>query len=116
MQGPTLTMRVHSYSLMRDVIGTLQRPRQPASMWKASPLVVMNNFNNNQNELKLATVLIQNLFPAINVQKAKLASCQVRALALARSAIFSAPARALSLGASALLAHCCQGRQPSHPW
>ena len=43
-QGPTLTMRIHQYSLMRDVIATLQRPRQPASMWKSPPLVVMNNF------------------------------------------------------------------------
>lgn len=77
MQGPTLTMRIHGYSLMRDVIATLQRPRQPASMWKSSPLVVMNNFASGENELKLATVLFQNLFPAINVQKAKLSSCQV---------------------------------------
>lgn len=44
MQGPTLTMRIHEYSLMRDVIATMQRPRQPASMWKSPPLVVMNNF------------------------------------------------------------------------
>lgn len=32
-----------------------------------------------QEELKLATVLFQNLFPAINVQTANLSSCQVRA-------------------------------------
>ncbi len=43
-QGPTLTMQIHEYSLMKDVTATLLRPRQPDSMWKAPPLVVMNNF------------------------------------------------------------------------
>ena len=76
VQGPTLTMRIHEYSLMRDVLATLVRPRQPASMWKAPPLVVMNNFSGHE-ELQLATVLFQNLFPPINVQTAKLSSCQV---------------------------------------
>lgn len=71
-------MRIHAYSLMRDVTATLQRPRQPASMWKSPPLVVMNNFGGTE-DLKLATVLFQNLFPAINVQTANLSSCQVGA-------------------------------------
>ncbi len=44
VQGPTLTMQIHEYSLMKDVTATLLRPRQPDSMWKAPPLVVMNNF------------------------------------------------------------------------
>ena len=69
-------MRVHEYSLMRDVLATLARPRQPASMWKAPPLVVMNNFGGHE-ELALATALFQNLFPPINVQTARLSSCQV---------------------------------------
>ena len=77
VQGPTLTMRVHEYALMKDVTATLLRPRQPDSMWKAPPLVVMNNFA-GRPELKLATALFQNLFPAINVQTAKLSTCQAR--------------------------------------
>ena len=77
VQGPTLTMRIHSYSLMRDVAAAQQKPRLPESLWKTSPLVVMNNFS-GQEHLKLATVLFQNLFPAINVQAVKLAACQVR--------------------------------------
>ena len=75
-QGPTLTMRVHEYSLMRDVLATLARPRQPASMWKAPPLVVMNNFGGHE-ELALATALFQNLFPRSHVQTARLSCCQV---------------------------------------
>ncbi|CAK0738206.1 hypothetical protein CVIRNUC_001009 [Coccomyxa viridis] len=74
-RGPTLTMRIHEYALMKDVTATLLRPRQPDSMWKAPPLVVMNNFA-GRPELKLATALFQNLFPAINVQTAKLSTCQ----------------------------------------
>ena len=77
VQGPTLTMRIHEYALMKDVTATLLRPRQPDSMWKAPPLVVMNNFA-GRPELKLATALFQNLFPAINVQTAKLSTCQAR--------------------------------------
>ena len=37
-------MQIHEYALMKDVTATLLRPRQPDSMWKAPPLVVMNNF------------------------------------------------------------------------
>lgn len=79
MQGPTLTMRIHQYSLMRDVAASQLRPRLPESLWKTAPLVVMNNFAGEEH-LKLATVLFQNLFPAINVQTAKLSTCQVRAI------------------------------------
>ena len=76
VQGPTLTMRIHHYSLIREVVAAQRRPRQPDSLWKTSPLVVMNNFV-GQDQLKLATALFQNLFPAINVQTAKLSACQV---------------------------------------
>jgi Brix domain len=44
LQGPTLTMRVHEYALMRDVAGAQPRPRAPSSLWAAPPLLVMNNF------------------------------------------------------------------------
>ena len=77
MQGPTLTMKIHEYSLIREVVASQQRPRQPDSLWKTSPLVVMNNFS-GQEQLKLATVLFQNLFPPINVQSARLSACQVK--------------------------------------
>ena len=80
-RGPTLTMRIHEYALIRDVIASQQRPRAPQTMWLAPPLVVMNNFTSGgagEEHLKLATSLFQNLFPAINVQTTKLSSCQVR--------------------------------------
>ena len=75
-RGPTLTMRIHSYSLIRDVVGSQQRPRTPQAMWLGPPLVVMNNFG-SEEQMKLAAVTFQNLFPAINVQTTRLSACQV---------------------------------------
>ncbi|EFN50837.1 hypothetical protein CHLNCDRAFT_10262, partial [Chlorella variabilis] len=74
-RGPTLTMRIHSYSLIRDVVGAQQRPRTPQAMWLGPPLVVMNNFG-SEEQMKLAAVTFQNLFPAINVQTTRLSACQ----------------------------------------
>jgi len=85
-------MKVHEYALMRDVAAAQPRPRLPESLWAAPPLVVLNNFA-GQEELKLATVLFQNLFPPINVQTTRLAQCQARA---------AAPAAAGPPGAAAL--------------
>eukprot|EP00890_Picochlorum_soloecismus_P000274 jgi/Picsp_1/1247/NSC_04728-R1_peter pan-like protein len=81
-RGPTLTFRIHEYALMRDVMSSLQRPRCPQSVWTSHPLVVMNAFNqegsktNRSDHLKLVTVMLQNLFPAIDVAKTSLSSCQ----------------------------------------
>jgi len=74
-RGPTLTMRIHNYSLMRDVLGAQQKPHCPPEMFLTPPLVVMNNFGSAE-ELKLATTMFQNLFPSINVSKVKLKTCQ----------------------------------------
>lgn len=78
-RGPTLTLRIHEHSLMRDVLGSQPRPRAPKSMWLTPPLVVMNNFGGigpGTEHLKLATTMFQNLFPALNVQSTKLSACQ----------------------------------------
>lgn len=48
-------------------------------MWQGPPLVVLNNFSAGGEQLKLAAVTFQNLFPAINVQTARLSACQVSA-------------------------------------
>lgn len=36
-RGPTLTLRIHEYALMRDVLASQQRPRAPQSMWHGPP-------------------------------------------------------------------------------
>merc|ERR1711976_269582 len=74
-RGPTLTMRIHSYALMRDVLGAQLRPHCPQAMFLNPPLVVMNNFGSEEH-MKLATTMFQHLFPAINVNKVKLKTCQ----------------------------------------
>lgn len=69
-------MRIHEYTLIRDVVAAQQRPRMPPTMWLGPPLVVMNNFTGDE-QMKLAAVTFQNLFPAINVQTTRLSACQV---------------------------------------
>lgn len=54
-RGPTVTFKIHEYSLMRDVAHSLQRPRCPQSVFLHHPLVVMNQFN-TQDHLKLVSV------------------------------------------------------------
>ncbi|KAK9864546.1 hypothetical protein WJX84_005879 [Apatococcus fuscideae] len=82
-RGPTVTLKIHEYALIRDVVGTQQRPRTPDTIWKNSPLVVMSSMGGSE-QLKLVTVLFQNLFPTINVQGVKLTDCQ-RVVLLSRN-------------------------------
>eukprot|EP01122_Echinamoeba_exundans_P004590 TRINITY_DN1467_c0_g1_i1.p1 TRINITY_DN1467_c0_g1~~TRINITY_DN1467_c0_g1_i1.p1 ORF type:complete len:343 (-),score=79.71 TRINITY_DN1467_c0_g1_i1:414-1442(-) len=74
--GPTLTFRVHKYSLMSDVARLQQRPHSPSFEFKTAPLLILNNFNGEQRELKLMTIAFQNLFPTINVQKVHIDDCK----------------------------------------
>ena len=55
MQGPTLTLRLKGYSLMRDVQSAQTRPRAPTTAFKTAPLVVLNGFGGHEH-LKMATV------------------------------------------------------------
>ena len=74
-RGPTLTFRVHTYTLAREVAAAQKNPRAPASAFLNPPLVVLNNFGDAPHQ-KLATITFQNLFPPINVRKVKLSTCQ----------------------------------------
>lgn len=75
-QGPTLTLRIASYSLVRDVASSQARPRIPQNAFKTPPLLVMNNFS-GQEHLRLTSTLFQAMFPSINVHTVKLSACQV---------------------------------------
>ena len=74
-RGPTLTFKIHSFSLARDVAATQKNPRNPAKAFLSPPLVVLNNFGDEAHQ-KLATITFQNMFPPINVRKVKLSTCQ----------------------------------------
>lgn len=74
--GPTLTFKIHNYSLAGDIARAQIRPRAPPSIYKSAPLVVLNGFGAAEEQLKLIQIMFQNMFPVINVHTVKLAACQ----------------------------------------
>jgi ribosome biogenesis protein SSF1/2 len=103
-EGPTLSFRVHRFSLSKDIKKLQRRPMSDGnqSLHNHPPIVVTNNFggqqqstskstssstmdNNNNNNInnnnvpphiKLLRITFQNLFPAINVATVKLTDCR----------------------------------------
>ncbi|KAJ6338504.1 hypothetical protein OIU76_008054 [Salix suchowensis] len=75
-QGPTLTFKIHEYSLAADVAQSQLRPRCPQDLFKNPPLIVLSGFGSGEQHLKLTTVMFQNIFPAIDINTVKLSSCQ----------------------------------------
>ncbi|KAJ3333613.1 hypothetical protein HDU76_006103 [Blyttiomyces sp. JEL0837] len=75
-RGPTLCFKVKSYVLAKDLQALQKRPKSPGSDFKCSPLVVLNNFNSDLQQIKLMATMFQNIFPPINVQTMKLADAR----------------------------------------
>lgn len=71
-RGPTLTFKVHNYSLTGDVISSLRKPNLEQLQFLHHPLLVMNNFSGDGNHIKVMAAMFQNMFPSINVNKVKL--------------------------------------------
>jgi ribosome biogenesis protein SSF1/2 len=94
-EGPTLTFRVHQFTLRRHIVRTQRRPvslHTPA-LHANPPIVVTNNFegisstatalpssSSSKPHLKLLRITFQNLFPATNVHTVKLRECKRLAL------------------------------------
>lgn len=74
--GPTLTFKINDYSLMADIARSQPRPRSTAGIFKNPPLIVLAGFGSEEQQLKLITVMFQNIFPVIDVNTVKLSSCQ----------------------------------------
>eukprot|EP00126_Sphaerothecum_destruens_P007772 Sdes_comp19982_c0_seq1m12577 len=72
-KGPTLSFQLVSYTLMRDIIALQKHPKAPGTEYKTAPLIVLSNFSNEVAEQKLTATVLQNMFPAINIQSVKLA-------------------------------------------
>jgi len=70
--GPTLTFKISSYSLCKDVVSSLKRPSMEPKQFRYHPLLVMNGFSGEGMHLKLMTTMFQNLFPSINVNKVQI--------------------------------------------
>ncbi|OAL49686.1 Brix-domain-containing protein [Pyrenochaeta sp. DS3sAY3a] len=77
-RGPTLHFRVENYSLCKDILKSMRRPRAGADDFQVAPLLVMNNFITSDSERerlgdaappkhleKLVTDMFQGLFPPI---------------------------------------------------
>ncbi|KAF4381391.1 hypothetical protein G4B88_029746 [Cannabis sativa] len=75
-QGPTLTFKIQEYSLAVDVAKSQLRPRCPHDLFTNPPLIVLSGFGTGEQHLKLTTIMFQNIFPAIDINTVKLASCQ----------------------------------------
>lgn len=74
-QGPTLTFRVHEYSLARHVLSTQKRPSIHQKLFEKPPLVIINGFNQSgKKHLLLVETFIQNMFPSINIDTLDLRS------------------------------------------
>jgi len=77
-RGPTLTFRIDKYSLEADVKKAQKNPKSRGKSFLNPALVVLNNFSTGgrESEKKLCALTFQNIFPAVNVKKAKLSSCK----------------------------------------
>jgi len=72
-RGPTITLRVKSYTSMADVASSQRRPVSSQLAYMHSPLVILNNFGATQEQhTQLMAVLFQNMFPAIDIATVKL--------------------------------------------
>ncbi|OLY79575.1 Suppressor of SWI4 1-like protein [Smittium mucronatum] len=77
-RGPTLTFRVKQYSLAKDCRALQKNPKAPGSELNTSPLMILNNFGNEDNKIqfKLMKTVFQSLFPSINPNKMHLADAR----------------------------------------
>ncbi|XP_059275675.1 peter Pan-like protein isoform X2 [Lycium ferocissimum] len=74
--GPTLTFKIHEYSLAADIAQSQLRPRCPPDLFKTPPLIVLSGFGTGEQHLKMVTLIFQRIFPAIDINTVKLSSCQ----------------------------------------
>ncbi|XP_011689791.1 PREDICTED: protein Peter pan [Wasmannia auropunctata] len=73
-RGPTLTFKVHSFSLARDIVSMSKKQLVYEEAFKTSPLLVLNNFSGEGMHLKLIASTFQNMFPTINLTTVNLST------------------------------------------
>src|SRR4051812_16623722 len=73
-QGPTLTFKVHSFILAKDVISSLKKQWVEEGAFQQPPLVILNSFSGEGNHMKLMANTFQNMFPPLNLTTMKLSS------------------------------------------
>uniref|UniRef100_U5EWY7 Putative rna-binding protein n=1 Tax=Corethrella appendiculata TaxID=1370023 RepID=U5EWY7_9DIPT len=73
-KGPTLTFKVHQFTLARDIISATKKQYLDEDTFKNAPLVILNSFSGEGKHLKLMATTFQNMFAAINLTTVKLSS------------------------------------------
>ncbi|KAJ9585073.1 hypothetical protein L9F63_020581, partial [Diploptera punctata] len=73
-QGPTLNFWVHNFSLARDVASMTKKQFVFDTLFRNSPLIVLNNFSGEGHHMKLMASMFQNMFPTINITKVNLSN------------------------------------------
>ncbi|XP_053667768.1 protein Peter pan [Anopheles marshallii] len=73
-KGPTLTFKLHQYTLAKDVISNTRKQFVDEECFKTPPLVILNSFSGEGKHLKLMASTFQNMFPPINLSKIKLST------------------------------------------
>ncbi|CAO1431401.1 unnamed protein product [Diamesa serratosioi] len=73
-KGPTLSFRVHSFILAKDVVSSLKKQFVEESSFKSPPLVILNSFSGEGNHMKLMASTFQNMFPPLNLTTIKLSA------------------------------------------
>jgi ribosome biogenesis protein SSF1/2 len=66
-KGPTLSFRVHSFILSKDVLSSLKKQIVEEGAFKHPPLVILNSFTGEGNHMKLMAHTFQNMFPPLNL-------------------------------------------------
>lgn len=75
--GPTLHFKVINYSLCRHIKAMQKRPYDSTKAFSTPPLVVLNNFGNNDaNHVKVMRAMFQNVLPSIDVKTVQLSECR----------------------------------------
>ncbi|KAG9145756.1 hypothetical protein Leryth_011186 [Lithospermum erythrorhizon] len=59
-----------------DIAKSQVRPRCPPDLFKTPPLILLSGFGTGEQQLKLTTIMFQNIFPAIDINTVKLSTCQ----------------------------------------
>eukprot|EP00927_Polykrikos_kofoidii_P021120 TRINITY_DN20105_c0_g1_i1.p1 TRINITY_DN20105_c0_g1~~TRINITY_DN20105_c0_g1_i1.p1 ORF type:complete len:470 (-),score=103.09 TRINITY_DN20105_c0_g1_i1:109-1518(-) len=85
-QGPTLTFKINSFTLVRDVRASQRRPHTGNRDYTSAPLQVLNGFSGGggsekeATERQLAAEMLRGLFPPIDVPSFNHAECRRTAL------------------------------------
>ena len=73
-KGPTMVFKIEEYALARDIVKFQQANKRHSKIFsttlQAAPLLIMNGFGNREENdpFKLASLMLQSLFPPIKVQ------------------------------------------------